>query len=165
MTTTTALVRAVFQTITLRQHILSIHNMANIAAITGVQRVIDNLRRRRDFLAAGVERGLTRAGLMLQRESQRLVPVDYGVLKASAFTRKTGSGFGTVVTVGYTAAYAIYVHENVEMRLRGEPRPAPHKGRYWDPQGRGQSKFLEEPARRLRGTLRQIILDEARIVR
>ncbi len=137
--------------------------MANIGAITGVEKVIANLRNRQRLLAAGIERGLKRAGLTLQRESQRLVPVDYGVLKASAFTRKTGSGFNTVVTVGYTAAYAIYVHENVEMKLKGEPRLAPHQGRYWDPQGRGQSKFLEEPARRLQATLRQIILGEAKI--
>jgi hypothetical protein len=137
--------------------------MAQIRDITGLNVVLANLRRRNLALAAGVSRGVRLAGLTLQRESQRLVPVDFGALKASAFTRVTGRGYNTEASVGYTASYAIYVHENLEMKLRGQPRPSPHRGRYWDPQGRGQSKFLEEPARRLRATLRQIILTHARI--
>jgi hypothetical protein len=84
-----------------------------------------------------------------------------------------------VVAVGYTAAYALAVHENVAMtwkglsrdpRIRrieqgGDPtkaRPRPRKrepkGRYWDPQGRGQSKFLETPLREHRATLAQIVI-------
>lgn len=77
------------------------------------------------------------------------------------------------VIVGYTAAYALYVHENREiwppgMRLAGLPRSGEvrrgsgfgnqrivttghaageGKGFYWDPQGMAQPKFLEEPAR------------------
>jgi hypothetical protein len=75
------------------------------------------------------------------------------------------------VVVGYNAAYALFVHENIEMKLKGKPRvkwltnkktkkpfivrdesgePIPGKGMYWDPQGRGQSKFLEQPAREKR---------------
>jgi hypothetical protein len=93
--------------------------------------------------------GMRLAGLALQADSQRVVPVEFGVLKASAFTRAEGSGLKTTVTVGYTAAYAIFVHENVEMKLKGQERtPAPpHIGRYWDPAGRGQAKFLEQPFR------------------
>lgn len=52
-----------------------------------------------------------------------------------------------VVKVGYEANYAVYVHENLQMKWKGLPRQKPHKGNYWDPQGRGQSKFLEQPAR------------------
>ena len=56
------------------------------------------------------------------------------------------------VAIGYTAKYALFVHENMEihppgMILAGEPRPG-GKGRYWDPQGRAQPKFLEGPFRR-----------------
>lgn len=136
--------------------------MANVAIVTGAKEIIENLRRRNERIAQGFSQGLRRAGLRLQRESQRLVPVNFGVLKASAYTRATGSGLKTEVHVGYTAAYAIYVHENVEMKLKGEPRPH-GRGRYWDPQGRGQSKFLEEPARRLIPELRSIILESTRI--
>jgi len=52
--------------------------------------------------------------------------------------------------VGYTANYALYVHENVEMKLKGQPRRGSDaKGQYWDPQGMGQAKFLEQPAREM----------------
>lgn len=67
-----------------------------------------------------------------------------------------------VVAVGFNAAYAIWVHENMEiwppgMRLAGIPRPT--KGYYWDPQGRAQPKFLEAPARYLRKELAKIVVD------
>jgi hypothetical protein len=138
--------------------------MANIAAVTGVQGILKNLKARNAALAAGVSRGLRLAGLHLQRESQRVVPVDLGNLKASAFTRATGKGYDTVVNIGYTATYAIFVHENVEMKWKGLPRHAPSKGRYWDPQGRGQAKFLEEPARRLGPELRAIIRAHSKVM-
>lgn len=51
------------------------------------------------------------------------------------------------VKIGYEASYALWVHENIEEKWKGLPRKHPHKGRYWDPQGRGRSKFLEYPAR------------------
>lgn len=46
------------------------------------------------------------------------------------------------VTVGYTASYAIYVHERVDLKFKV-----------------GQAKFLEEPARNLASTLAQIVKD------
>ena len=58
------------------------------------------------------------------------------------------------VIVGYTAAYALYVHENIEMRGKGLPRPS-GIGNYWDPNG--QAKYLEEPARTLSKTLGKIV--------
>lgn len=137
--------------------------MATVNKIEGVPQVLRNLKAKGIQLADGVSKGLKKAGLKLQRESQLKVPVDFGILKNSAFTRATGAGFATVVTVGYTAAYAAYVHENVEMKGRGLPRRPPSKGRYWDPQGRGQAKFLEEPARTFAPTLKKIIQDTAKI--
>ena len=62
------------------------------------------------------------------------------------------------VIVGYTANYALYVHENIEMKGRGLPRRAPSKGNYWDPAGRGQAKFLEGPARQHRKVYGSIIV-------
>lgn len=84
------------------------------------------------------------------------------------------------VAVGFTAAYALYVHEDMEMawkglsrdpRIRrieqgGDPakaRPRPRrkepKGRFWDPQDRAGPKFLEGPLRELRDELRRIIAE------
>ena len=66
-------------------------------------------------------------------------------------------GADVSVIVGYTARYAVYVHEDTEMKLRGKPRKGKgHRGLYWDPQGQGQAKFLEAPARYLSQELGRI---------
>ncbi len=130
--------------------------MASINHIVGVKRILQNLKTKTGKTQAGMIRGLKQAGLVLQRASQRLVPVEDGVLKASAYTRAKGNGWKTVVYVGYTAHYALYVHEQVGMVLKGQRRTS-GKGRYWDPQGRAQAKFLEAPARQLRSDLKGII--------
>lgn len=96
--------------------------------------------------AADYERGVKKAGLFLQRESQLLAPVETGVMRNSAFTRASGAGFDVVVTVGYTAAYAVFVHENLEARHK--------KGK--------QAKFLEQPAREKRPEMAAIIEKEMR---
>ena len=115
--------------------------------IIGVNKVIGNLKKSKLVTAAGVERGLKRAGLFLQRESQRVVPVDTSNLKGGAFTRNVGgSGFDADVVVGYVADYAVYVHENLQ---------ASHKP------GK-QAKYLEQPAREKKGELIKIIREEAR---
>lgn len=63
------------------------------------------------------------------------------------------------VTVGYTANYALYVHEKVEMKLKGKKRPGKNRGKFWDPQGRAQAKFLEEPARTMQGELGRVVAE------
>ena len=61
------------------------------------------------------------------------------------------------VIVGYTASYALYVHE-APMKLKGQPRRGrKHKGHFWDPQGIAQSKFLEQPFREHQDELINII--------
>lgn len=92
--------------------------------------LITKARAHREDLSGKVELGLKAVGLYFQRESQKLVPVDTGALRNSAFTRAEGSGFDTEISVGYTVNYAIYVHENLT---------AFHHV--------GQAKFLEEPIR------------------
>ena len=130
------------------------------AGVFGAPTIIRNLKRYRDKeIPAGIEKGLKLAGLHLLRESQLLVPVDFGVLKASGFMRVQGKGLQTTPIVGYGAHYAVYVHENLLMKLRGQPRPPPSRGNYWDPPGRGQSKFLEYPARRDKNVLKNIVRD------
>jgi hypothetical protein len=82
------------------------------------------------------------------------------------FGRRTAeskaSDNGSVI-VGFTAAYALFVHESLEMKLAGLPRTN-GKGNYWDPQGRAQAKFLEQPAREMTsdGTFAGILRAAAR---
>lgn len=116
--------------------------------VSGVEGIVANIKRKTDTMATKTEKALKLAGLNLQRASMERVPVNFGILKASAFTRAEGEGFKTVVSVGYTAAYALYVHEAIEMKLLGKPRPK-GRGHYWDPQGQAQAKFLEGPLREM----------------
>jgi len=64
------------------------------------------------------------------------------------------------VIVGYTARYALWVHE-APMKLKGLPRKRPHKGFYWDPQGRAQNKYLEQPFRDNIEEIKRLILVNA----
>ena len=99
--------------------------------IQGVSRLVKQLESRAKNAGKGMRKGLYRGGLLLQRESMKVVPVDFGFLKASAGTRLIGAGLKSEVLVGYTAEYAVYVHENLEARhLPGK-----------------SAKFLEQPLR------------------
>jgi len=128
--------------------------------VGGLRECLLSLRFCGNKIAADVEVGVIEAGLLLQRESQRLVPIETGALKASAYTRTDGKGFAAKVSVGFSAPYAMAVHESVGMVLKGMPRPS-GIGKYWDPQPPAQAKFLEEPSRRLRPEMLRIIRDRA----
>lgn len=135
-----------------------------LRAVEGVDTVIRNLKRSQQRLATGTERGLRAAAKHLLAESQELVPVEYGELKASGTVQVSGKGFSTSPTIVYTAPHAIFVHENTEMALRGVKRKS-GIGVYW---GRpnaplGQSKFLEQPARTEAQVMRKIIRDHAKL--
>jgi len=120
---------------------------------SGLFKTIRGFNRRVAFDAVSISRILNNAGKQLLRTSQKMVPVDTGNLKGSGYVRKEGVGFFTEVEVGYTAVYGIRVHESVAMKLKGQKRRGsyadgtPKKGKYWDPQGKAQAKFLETPYR------------------
>jgi hypothetical protein len=83
------------------------------------------------------------------------------------------------VVVGYTAAYALHIHENTLMKWRGLPRSGEvrlHKsgkyvttghraakapGLFWGPTG--QAKFLEQPAREMQPELARIITNVTKL--
>lgn len=160
-----------------------------IVRVTGLEQVLRNLKGSQTNIADRVSKGLYRAGLHLQRESQKIVPVQMGVLKNSAYTRKLGSGERTDVIVGYTASYAVFVHENpnaahgkefnikhaAEIARAGKTATRKKTGKqYWRPtskagtarggmfpRGENQTfKFLERPLREQRLVLFRIIRDE-----
>lgn len=82
-----------------------------MARIQGLKNLHQNLNKLAKKNKAGMARGLKKAGLLIQRESLALVPVDLGNLRASSFVRAEQFGSFFVVRIGYTASYAIYVHE------------------------------------------------------
>lgn len=114
--------------------------------MTGQVEGLDTVLNRLNTEISGIKRrgsnGLMAAGLKVQGTSQKRVPVDTGNLKGSAFTRYEGPRRDAVL-IGYTAAYALFVHENLEQKLEGQKRSG-GKGSYWET---GQPKFLESALR------------------
>jgi len=112
------------------------------ARVRGMDTVKRNLNREIGAIKKRLAGGLFAGGLIIEGESKRRVPVELGNLRASGYTQRK-SADGLTVEVGYEAAYAPFVHENLEMKLAGQPRPS-GLGRYWGPQG--EAKFLENAA-------------------
>lgn len=111
--------------------------------VQGMKNVEAAIKAHTKATAKGVRIGLYRAGLFLQRESQKVVPVDTGALKGSATTRAEGEGLDTAVIVGYGTDYGLYVHENLDAR---------HKpGKY--------AKFLTRTLVLKKDRMRQIVTD------
>ncbi|MCW5678454.1 MAG: hypothetical protein KIT65_10970 [Xanthobacteraceae bacterium] len=108
--------------------------------VTGIEQTLANLNKEIKGVKGRTMGGLLAAGLKdVQRPSQKKVPVEYNKLRASAYTKKAQDG-ELAVDVGYSAAYALFVHENLEQKLKGKPRPS-GLGVYWGPDG--EPKFLE----------------------
>jgi hypothetical protein len=139
--------------------------VAKLCRVEGVKEAVNELKSVHSSMGNAAERGLKRAGLRLQRESMKEVPVDTGNLRSSAWSRKIeGSGFDAVVGVGYTASYALRVHENVD-KAHGQEyneKYAQEIGKgIMSSRGAGQkAKFLEDPAKRLADALGKMVAAE-----
>lgn len=90
--------------------------MARMIKITGAGKVITRMRRATVGITANLERNLMRAGLYVQRESMKIVPIDENVLRSSARTRSIGSVLRPDVVVSYRTDYAVYVHEDMKAK-------------------------------------------------
>lgn len=101
-------------------------------AVEGLDNVLKNLNKEIKGIKNRSLAGLKAAGLKVQAEAQRRVPVDTGNLKGSAST-DTLSKNPPAVAISFGAAYGIFVHENLE---------ATHIN--------GEAKFLENAVRDLR---------------
>lgn len=81
---------------------------------TGDKKLVAEMRRlAREFPNETIA-AMYQEGLALQAEAQRRTPVEYGTLRASAFTTIAPSK--TKVEVGFGADYAYWVHERTELR-------------------------------------------------
>ena len=110
-------------------------------SVHGVKKIKAAIQAAKVAGSSGIEKGLKMAGLFLQRESMKIVPIDLGVLRNSAQTRAEGRGADTQVFVSYGTDYAVFVHEDLQARHK------PGKS----------AKFLEKPFRQHRNKLREII--------
>lgn len=114
-------------------------------AVRGLERVIRNINAEVKKIEGRTTAGLLAAGLKVQAEAQRRTPVDTGNLRASAYTRRAQDD-ATKVEVGFAAAYALPVHENLEAH-----HPV------------GQAKFLESALVDLADEVVRTIADHARV--
>jgi len=149
--------------------------MAKLAKMTGMKAVLKNFERATLQYQAKIRRGLKLGGIYLQRKSQQIVPVQLGPLKASAFTRDIGTVRRPDVIVGYTANYAVFVHEDLEkahgqafnikhgLAIAGASKNAKTaKGGLFLRGENQQAKFLEKPAREERIAILDIIHSKAK---
>lgn len=147
-----------------------------LSRMTGLKTVLGKLRSVKKIrLGPGFEVGLKKAGLLLLAESQKLVPVWRGPLKASGRTTNIGGkGYSADVVVAYGAGanYAVVVHEDLDKvhgaafnrRYAGEIRNArtPGQKAYYFKRGENQqAKFLETPARLFRPAMLVLIYKDA----
>jgi hypothetical protein len=107
--------------------------------LKGLDECLANLNREIKGIEDATIGGLLAAGLIIQRDAQKHVPVEHGFLRASAFTRKAigSTDQKPGVEVGFSAAYALFVHENLEQKWKGKPRLS-GLGVYWGPAGEPQ---------------------------
>jgi hypothetical protein len=131
--------------------------------ITGVSELMTKLQVAATSSGPALESALKKGGLLVQAASQKEVPVDQGNLKNSAFTRAHFGQFVKEVRVGYTAGYAVYVHENVDAA-----HGSAYNAKYADEIARGlkgyhnkganqKAKFLIDPANKLAGVIQWLI--------
>ncbi len=121
--------------------------MSKLVNITGAKQIFAKWQVFNKGLEKKFEVGMKKGGLFLQRQSQKVVPVDLGNLRGGAFTRKakgSGIGFAIDIVVGYVAAYAVYVHERLDLKHK--------KGKI--------AKYLEKPARKWARKIFSIVVRE-----
>jgi hypothetical protein len=109
-----------------------------------IKKVLNNLNKEVKKVEGRTLQGLLVAAAQIKKTSQDRTPREYSILWNSAYVRK-GKSNPITVQIGYSASYAVFVHEKVKMKLRGKPRRGrkgrPPLGVYWGPSGR--AKFLE----------------------
>ena len=116
--------------------------MAKISRVSGMKNILSKMKIATAGFEMDAERRLMKAGRFLQRESQKVVPVDTSNLKAGADTVNAGGkGFLADIVVFFRAVYAVFVHENLEARHKLGKR----------------AKFLESIAREKKSEIFKII--------
>ena len=115
-------------------------------SVRGLKEIKANLGLAQKLLGIGVRKGMNDAANFVKARSLDEVPIVTGKLRDSAYVRIEGIGPSTHALVGYSAPYAIFVHEDMKAK---------------HPQGR--AKFLERAVRRNRKLILELIARTARL--
>lgn len=99
--------------------------------LTGVKQMLDKIEKLRTGFKKEVEEALQVEALIELNEAKMRVPIDTGVLFDSGFVDyPKWSGDKVSVQIGFSASYAVYVHEDLQAFHRN-----------------GRAKFLESTLR------------------
>lgn len=101
-----------------------------------------------DITGRKAVRAMTGALIIIGSEAAAITPIATSTLVNSQFRELSVSGTRITGRIGYSANYAVYVHE-ASGKLKGRPRPKKNgvaQGNYWDTGGEPQ--FLEKGAKR-----------------
>lgn len=122
----------------------------NKAGLKGVDEVIRNLNKQLLKKKAMSLKGMILAAAFIRKDMEKtppLIPVDTGNLRASWFTTPGYIAGRPIVKMGFTANYALLVHEAVGKNIK------------WGRPGSGP-KFFESSLKRNKATILRIIATE-----
>lgn len=89
--------------------------------LTGIKTVMKNLNKEVKLIEGRSAAGLFRAAILVRRDMEKTepkIPIDTGNLRASWFTTMTRTPLGPSMTLGFSANYAVFVHENMEANFK-----------------------------------------------
>lgn len=121
--------------------------MAKQVRIDGIGKVLKNLNRSVVGIKSKSRQGLQAAALLVLGTSKELTPVDTGNLRGGTYTKLFGGRDNPGAEIGYTAAYAVFVHERTELHHKAPT----------------QAKFLETALKQKAKRVLEIIRKTARI--
>jgi hypothetical protein len=154
--------------------------------LEGIDRFLGNLNRADAKIGRAVEKGLKAGAIHLRNESMKIVPYQIGNLHGSAYPPRNvgGRGYKADIVVGYTAEYAVWVHERpnkpphgpthgIEFNVKHAAEIAAAvgttlgtaKGGMFNRKPEEQWKFLETPMRTERKNILKIIWNAVKSVR
>lgn len=130
------------------------------AKLRGVRQAVERTSQIVDeIIATKAVRTLKSATYIIRTESATLTPIDTSTLINSQFDAVEVSGTRITGKVGYSASYALYVH-NASGKLKGRPRRNGN-GTYWSPGGEPQ--FLTKAAQRTKDLVDSVIKKEMKL--
>lgn len=139
--------------------------------LIGEKNLIRALHRKERRYAHAMQVAVLNGATFVLRESNEVVPVDKGRLRDSGYALRSGSGLGSVGTVGYRKDYGIWVHEDLT-KAHGEAYNIKHAadiaaGNTYDYEGerrtyrprrpQERAKFLEFAIRTKRRALQGVV--------
>ena len=130
------------------------------AKLRGVRQAVERTSQIVDeLIATKAVRALKSATYIIRTESATLTPIDTSTLINSQFDTVEVNGTRITGKVGYSANYAMYVH-NASGKLKGRPR-SNGNGAYWSPGGEPQ--FLTKGAKRTKDLVDNVIKKEMKL--